>query len=266
MSLPLPVAGEPFSLPLEHPDPSSTPLPARPALTTDQAEKLQSIINHFNSPTFELPLTLKDWKPKVVSTAAKLTSFFSSKSAAVEEVPVKTRALDDVEKCYLSREAFLRILRSRSFDLPNSIKRAEETIVWRRDFDVENMDTVKKDIIENEAATGKEIVFGYDSLCRPVLYMHPYRQNTEPSQGQIDLVVWFLERTLDLTPATNPPTETMSLCIDFGSNRPGTKAQQTPLTTAQTVLHILQTYYCERLGNFIHLFVIDFSELTYFSL
>lgn len=176
MSLPLPVAGESFSLPLEHPDPSSIPSPARPALTTDQVEKLESIINHFNSPTFELPLTLKDWKPKVVSTTSKLTSFFSSKAAVVEEVPVKTRALDDVEKCYLSREAFLRILRSRSFDLPNSVKRAEETIVWRRDFGVEDLDTVQGEVVKLEAATGKEIIFGYDLNSRPVLYMHPYRR------------------------------------------------------------------------------------------
>jgi len=56
------------------------------------------------------------------------------------------------------------------------VKRAEITLVWRREAKVEEM---SPEHVSPEGETGKELVFGYDKDCRPVLYMHPYRQNTE---------------------------------------------------------------------------------------
>jgi len=50
-----------------------------------------------------------------------------------------------------------------------------------------------------KAVTGKEVVFGYDTLRRPALYMIPSRQNTEESPRQIQYTFWVLERALDLT-------------------------------------------------------------------
>lgn len=248
-TLPLPVGSEPFSLPIEHPDPSSTPAPLR-VLTTEQEEKVNKLIEHFNSPNFSLPLLLKDWKPKAVSTLSKLGSMFSSKPVEVEVVEVEKQELNELEKMYLSREAFIRVLRSRQFDYDASLKRLEETIVWRRDFGVENLLSEEKlKNIRIEGESGKEIVCGFDLAGRPVLYMHPSRQNTLPNEAQIDFVVFCLERALDLAPATNPATDTLALCIDFGSNIAGTKPQATPMGTAQKVLNILQTYYCERLAK-----------------
>jgi len=46
--------------------------------------------------------------------------------------------------------------------------------------------------------TGKQFLFGYDVQNRPALYMLPSRQNTEPSDRQIQQVVWVLERATDL--------------------------------------------------------------------
>lgn len=39
------------------------------------------------------------------------------------------------------------------------------------------------------------------------------------------------------------------LCIDFGANLANTKSQPTSVGQAKRVLDILQTYYCERLGE-----------------
>jgi len=52
---------------------------------------------------------------------------------------------------------------------------------------------------DTQAVTGKQLVFGYDTLCRPAWYMMPSRQNTEESPRQIQHTVWMLDRALDLT-------------------------------------------------------------------
>ncbi|MEI4855977.1 hypothetical protein, partial [Klebsiella pneumoniae] len=64
----------------------------------------------------------------------------------------------------------------------------------------------------------------------------------------IAFVVWCLERTIDLAPATDPATEMLCLCIDFGAGQKNS-GQPTTLGQARKVLEILQTYYCERLGK-----------------
>lgn len=76
--------------------------------------------------------------------------------------------LNDVERCYWSRQAFLRCFRATKWDYDAARKRAEETLVWRREYGVEDM---KEEDVAIEGETGKEIVFGYDVNCRPVLYM-----------------------------------------------------------------------------------------------
>lgn len=68
---------------------------------------------------------------------------------------------------------------------------------------------------------------------------HPYRQNTATSHRQIEFVVWCLERTIDLCPATNPATEMLCLCIDFGASRTDNKSQPTSLGQAKRVCVLL---------------------------
>ncbi|KAI8451896.1 CRAL-TRIO domain-containing protein [Phakopsora pachyrhizi] len=72
--------------------------------------------------------------------------------------------------------------------------------------------------------------------------------NTKPSADQIKLVVWSLERTIDLMP---PGVENLSLIIDFGSNHSASSGSPTTVYQAKEVIKILQTYYCERLGKAI---------------
>ncbi|SCZ99006.1 BZ3500_MvSof-1268-A1-R1_Chr3-1g05760 [Microbotryum saponariae] len=241
-------------LPIAHPHPDAKP-PTPHELTSEQTEFVHKLIARFNEPGFALPTTLKAWRPpsrgwfgsfgagggeKQSSTST--SSSASSTSSANESVP-----LSDVEKCYWSWEQFQRVARAVKWDYPAAIKRAEEILVWRREFGIDSMTAEQ---VSHEGETGKELSFGYDFASRPILYMHPYRQNTNTSHRQIEFVVWCLERTLDLAPATNPPTEMLCLCIDFGASR-NVKTPPTSPGTAKEVLKILQTYYCERLGRAI---------------
>ena len=53
-------------------------------------------------------------------------------------------------------------------------------------------------IMNFQAVTGKEIIFGVDTKGKPAFYMIPSRQNTSDPVRQIQFVVWMLERAIDL--------------------------------------------------------------------
>ncbi|BGP38633.1 Phosphatidylinositol transfer protein (PITP) [Rhodotorula kratochvilovae] len=250
-TLPLPPANseEPFSLPLAHPDPAAKPVPPKD-LAPDQQDKLARIIDHWNQPDFKLPNSLKvlkaRWAKEGGGGGSRFGGLFGRSATPSNEEMADVHPLNDVEKCYWSSQAFLRCFRATKWDYAAALRRAEETAVWRREYGVEEM---KESDVWPEGETGKELVFGFDINCRPVLYMHPYRQNTEVGPRQIAFVVWCLERTIDLAPPTDPATEMLCLCIDFGANLKDAKGQPTTLGQARKVLEILQTYYCERLGK-----------------
>ena len=156
-----------------------------------------------------------------------------------------------------------RFLRAVKWDLPSAFNRAEETTVWRREFDVDGL-CENPASFEEESRTGKQIVLGWDLQQRPCLFMFPYRQNTKESQRQIQFVVWGLECAAELMP---PGVEKLCLVsvistasrqianillsqlIDFGSGQGG--GNPTSLSQGKRVLDILQNYYCERLGRAI---------------
>jgi hypothetical protein len=102
----------------------------------------------------------------------------------------------DVEKFWLSRECILRFLRATKWKVQDAIQRLEVTLKWRREFGI--YDLVTADLVEPEAVTGKEILFGYDITGKPALYMIPSRQNTTEATRQIQYVFWMLERAIDL--------------------------------------------------------------------
>ncbi|GAA5855526.1 hypothetical protein JCM8547_007872 [Rhodosporidiobolus lusitaniae] len=249
-TLPSPPADSatPFPYPLARPHPDSHPVPPQ-QLTPDQEQKLTKLIDHFNSPAFNPPRSLKVLKAqhqKETGGGSRFGRLFGGTATPTEAEIADTAPLTAVEKCYWSRQAFLRCFRAVKWDYAAGVRRAEETLVWRREFGVEEM---QESDVSKEGETGKELVMGFDVNCRPVLYMHPNRQNTEVGPNQIKFVVWCLERTLDLLPPTDPAVEMLCLCIDFGANDKGAKGQPTTLGQARKVLEILQTYYCERLGK-----------------
>ncbi|GAA5884608.1 hypothetical protein JCM6882_005320 [Rhodosporidiobolus microsporus] len=238
----------PFPYPIARPDPSAVPVPVKD-LTPEQEAKLDKLVAHFNRPDWSPPNQLKVLKAqhtKETGGGSRFGGLFGRATPLTSEEIADVRPLNDVEKCYWSKQAFLRCLRAVKWDYAAGVRRAEETLVWRREFKVEEM---KESDISREGETGKELVMGFDVNCRPVLYMHPNRQNTQVGPDQIAFVVWCLERTLDLLPPTDPAVEMLCLCIDFGKDDKNAKSQPTTLGQARKVLEILQTYYCERLGK-----------------
>ncbi|KAK4058441.1 Phosphatidylinositol transfer protein (PITP) [Microbotryomycetes sp. JL221] len=236
-TLKLPEPGQAFSLPLASPDRTVSEPAQRAEPTREQQEQVERIIGYLNKPNFVLPTTLATLK-QVWRVREGQRSFFGlgSHHQQSDEQANEMQALQDREKMYLSLEQVHRACRAVKWDEAQAIKRLEEIVVWRREYGVEDM---QPQLVSKEGETGKELVFGYDKQCRPVLYMHPYRQNTETGPRQIDFVIWTLERTIDLCPATSPATEMLCLCIDFGASLK-VKAPPTSLGQAKKVLDILQ--------------------------
>ncbi|KIM64356.1 hypothetical protein SCLCIDRAFT_115568 [Scleroderma citrinum Foug A] len=203
MSGPIPATHVPLPLPT-HP---SAPPP--PELNEREKSEYDRVLNHFATPEYVLP-----------------------------GVSSETGSLTEEECMWLSYECILRYLRATKHDVAVTIKRIEDTLKWRRDFGL--YDSVTAELVEPEAVTGKEFLFGYDTHGRPGLYMYPSKQNTEESPRQIQFVVWTLERAIDLM---GPGVETLALLLDFAD-----KAKNSSFSTCRTVLNILQTHYPERLG------------------
>lgn len=143
---------------------------------------------------------------------------------------------------WLTRECLLRCLRAAKWNTNDAIKRLMDTLIWRREYGVENL---TGDYISPENETGKQIILGYDNSGRPCHYLNPGRQNTNPSPRQVQHMVFMLERVLELAP---PGQETLALLINFKSNK--NRSNTAPgISTGREVLHILQTHYPERMGR-----------------
>ena len=72
-------------------------------------------------------------------------------------------------------------------------RRAADTLYWRREF---KPDLLVPEEVKREGETGKHIVSGFDNLSRPILYLRPGRENTEPNVQQVRYLVWSLERAI----------------------------------------------------------------------
>ncbi|EPY50625.1 sec14 cytosolic factor family protein [Schizosaccharomyces cryophilus OY26] len=163
----------------------------------------------------------------------------------LKDIPVssksdKTEGLSEVEKYFLTKECILRFLRATKWNASATKKRILDTLVWRRQFGVNNM---HPDEVQEENATGKQVLLGYDKDGRPCLYLYPGRQNTKTSPLQIRHLVYFLECAIDLMP---PGVETLALLINF---RDSSSRSNPSVGQGKEVLNILQTHYCERLGK-----------------
>lgn len=142
------------------PEPGCRPKP--PAkLTADQEEKLAEMLKYFR---------------------AKETYPSSLKNPQAEEKPPT-----EWEKLrMLSRESMLRYLRATKWDLAQAKKRLIDSIAWRREFGVDEIDP---NVVEPEAKSGKETVLGFDNSARPLHYMHPHRNDTKETPRQMQFAV-----------------------------------------------------------------------------
>jgi len=181
----------------------------------------------------ERPAALSD--PDHEEKRTKLLETFSDSSYKIPGID--NGELMEEERFWLSNECLLRYLRALKWDLKGAIQRLEDTLKWRRDF---GMYSITPETVEPEAVTGKEIIFGYDVMGRPALYLIPSRQNTSESDRQVQFTFWALERCIDLM---EPNVENITLLINFGD-----RAKNPSMAQSRKVLNILQSHYPERLG------------------
>jgi len=190
------------------PPPPSLSGTKQPPLSAKESELFPVVFDHFAKPDYILP-------------------------------GVNDGELSEEEKFWLSHECMLRYLRSTSWQPNNAIKKIENTLKWRREYGL--YDSLTAELVEPEAVTGKEFLFGYDADGRPAMYLILSRQNTEEGPGRIQLHVWLFERAIELMP---PGVETVAVMMDYGD-----KGSTGSISLARQTVNLLQTHYPERLGK-----------------
>lgn len=194
---------------------SSSSTPIQPAdISDDHQQKLDQIIQHFQADEYVLPEDVAEGH---------------------------VGPLSDIEKTFLSREGLLRFLRADRFDVPVAIKRTEKCIAWRRKVDIDDLEGFASKVEGEFKETGGQLVFGFDKLSRPVIFMHPSRRQHPPSELGLLHLFFLLERAVDLMPKY---VEKTAFLIDFS----GKRKYSTPVGLAKSWVTVLQTCYPERLG------------------
>eukprot|EP00568_Trieres_chinensis_P001959 CAMPEP_0183308832 /NCGR_PEP_ID=MMETSP0160_2-20130417/22556_1 /TAXON_ID=2839 ORGANISM="Odontella Sinensis, Strain Grunow 1884" /NCGR_SAMPLE_ID=MMETSP0160_2 /ASSEMBLY_ACC=CAM_ASM_000250 /LENGTH=324 /DNA_ID=CAMNT_0025472733 /DNA_START=30 /DNA_END=1001 /DNA_ORIENTATION=- len=160
------------------------------------------------------------------------------------------------------RNMILRHFRAEKGDVNSAIQKIKSTIAWRKDFEVDkimscfdhndehrdghdndDMDKMRQ-IIEEENATGKAYVRGYDKQGRAILYLKPARENTKNETNQMRHLVYQLERAIAATARIGGGKEKVNIIIDYK----GYKLRNAPPpSTSRYTLDILQRHYCERM-------------------
>lgn len=138
----------------------------------------------------------------------------------------------------------LRFLRARQFDVSKATLMLNNTLSWRREFDLKELrqGTSWTESIRKENSTGKLYVRGFDKDGSCLLYMKPRHENTNDHDGNLRHLVYNMERCIASMEKTKQ--EKLTLLIDFeGYNL----LNAPPMKTSMATLHILQNQYPERL-------------------
>eukprot|EP00188_Purpureofilum_apyrenoidigerum_P000497 Plantae.Rhodophyta-Purpureofilum_apyrenoidigerum.ctg12151.p1 GENE.Plantae.Rhodophyta-Purpureofilum_apyrenoidigerum.ctg12151~~Plantae.Rhodophyta-Purpureofilum_apyrenoidigerum.ctg12151.p1 ORF type:complete len:296 (-),score=69.50 Plantae.Rhodophyta-Purpureofilum_apyrenoidigerum.ctg12151:266-1153(-) len=150
--------------------------------------------------------------------------------------------LSEVEKNWLDDACLARYIRARKMDVDKAFAMIQDTLKWRKEFDVVGLLQSDLNLVKSESTTGKMYAGGHDKSGRPILYMKPRNQNTKDTTANIQHLVYSLERTCANAVS---PQEKMVLILDFKGyglrNAPSVKVMK-------ETLHILQNHYPERLG------------------
>lgn len=120
----------------------------------------------------------------------------------------------------------------------------QETIEWRKEFEIPKLLTDFKATIALENSTGKMYVRGFDKEGRPLIYMKPVNENTKDHLGNIKHLVYTMERAVACMDAKGQGNTKLSLVIDYGGY---TSSHAPPMKTSKETLSILQNHYPERL-------------------
>lgn len=208
------------------------------------------------NPTKPAEISLTESQQKCYDEVlAHFEKFVLGELAINDSVGAPLHPVVDEEKAWLTKECFLRYLRATKWKVPATIKRIEETIMWRRTFGVTDLGEHTKanklltaEMVEAENVTGKNLILGYDIDNRPCLYLRNGYQNTSASIRQVQHLVFMLERVIQFMPAGQ---DTLALLIDFKAAPAHLQLSSKfpSLSISKQVLHILQNHYPERLGR-----------------
>ncbi|KAL6929201.1 hypothetical protein ACO0SA_002541 [Hanseniaspora valbyensis] len=229
------------------------------AFSKEQVSLYDQVFNTLNDPLFKLPTTLSNdqsWKKAIEKEY---------------EQPGWT-PLSSYEKFFLTRECIIRFLVGCKWEYHQTISKLIETLVWRRDFGLTYDPTAKNnvtcDLIEEENKTGKQVILGYDKNGSVLLYLKDGLQNTEPSQRQVQQMIFMIDQCVLLNPKY---VSKVTILVDF-KHYPEVegvvkKRKMTPLHIAKQCLHICQTYFPETLGYavFINIPWVDYALLKLIS-
>lgn len=165
----------------------------------------------------------------------------AAQSSALEEMHKYFDGKEDYG-LILDDSTYLRYLRARSYDIKKSIAMLEETLKWRRDMNIVNMEEWKE-TLALEHSTGKMYVRGYDNEGHAILYMKPRHENTHNHEGNIKNLIYTLEKVARCM-RRDGRQEKMFLVIDYEGFSIMNSA---PMKTSMETLSILQNHYPERL-------------------
>lgn len=209
-------------------------------------------VNPVKPPVFDLT---EEQQEKYASLKAHFAEYITKEIPINADKNSTKHAIMPEEKAWLTKECFLRYLRATKWNLPQAIKRIEETMIWRRSFGlvkipghIEESALISASTVEHENESGKNLILGYDNDNRPCLYLRNGYQNTAPSIKQVQHLVFMLERVIQFMP---PGQDSLALLIDFKAAPAELKlsASFPSLSISKQVLHILQNHYPERLGR-----------------
>ena len=151
---------------------------------------------------------------------------------------VEYQPLSTIEKLWLTKECIMRYLRSANGNDEEAIKMIEDTIIWRREFGLSTSACIAhspfSQVARNENKTGKMILLGYDSHCRPLLCAKLGEQNSNPSFAQIQHIVYMIESAVSSMPLG---VDTLTLLLDFHDSG-GTFTRMPPLSLSLSLIHI----------------------------
>ncbi|MCH0630086.1 hypothetical protein JNB11_08975 [Kocuria palustris] len=179
---------------------------------------------------------------------------YVTKEFPIKEGQTVTHPFTDEELAWLTQECFLRYLRALKWVYDTAVGRIKDTLLWRRTYGVLKLakhphkEAITADLVAPENETGKEYILGYDVDNRPCLYLRNGYQNTQPSQRQVQHLVFMLETVIQFMP---PGQDTLALLIDFKAApaHMNCNAKFPPINITRDCMHILQYHYPERLGK-----------------
>jgi transposase-like protein len=186
-----------------------------------------------------------------------------------EEVEIKgvehlMKVLSEDEKKYLRDvNEPLRHFRAEKGNTKKAIKKLQNAIQWRKEFEVYKLTQAfyeekeedsspsstdseelakSREMLKFESRTGKMYTRSYDKSGRAILYLKPTRECSTNETHNIRNLVYHLERTITCTEKNG--YEKIVMIIDFDG---WTMKNAVKLSLAKATLHILQECYPERL-------------------